>query len=171
MRVHLQMSSWVCPMFYGGGIVGICPWLSVVLNLLCPQPTPPESFSSFRLGLFNEFSQSCGVFFPDACTTAHHSNEKSVCYKGRKSKGWIWVGWATGTGRGLWVAAQRSSGGTAGGRWAWVEPFEKAIQLISSLYISLSCRPASPLETSDFSYLIPYIPSLSRVQFLQYRIV
>lgn len=36
--------------------------------------------TNHRLGLFNEFSQSCGVFFPDACTTAHHSKEKSVCY-------------------------------------------------------------------------------------------
>lgn len=131
-----------------------------------------ELQTNHKLRLFNEFSQSCGVFSPDACTTAHHSNEKSVCYKGRKSKVWIWVGGATGTGRGLWVAAQRSSGGTAGGRWAWVEPFEKAIQLISSLYISPSCRPASPLETSDYSHPKPYIPNLSCVQFLlQYRIV
>lgn len=36
--------------------------------------------TNHRLGLFNEFSQSCGVFFLDACTTAHHSKEKSVCY-------------------------------------------------------------------------------------------
>lgn len=128
--------------------------------------------TNHRLGLFNEFSQSCGAFFPDACTTAHHSNEKSVCYKGRKCKGWILVGWATGTGRGLWVAAQRSSGGAAGGKWACFEPFEKVIQLISSLYIFLSCRPASPLETGDLSHPTPYIPNLSCVQFLlQHRIV